>query len=386
MKLGFYYHIPAYKKEDGKIYLPGFLGVFIDSMAKEVNHLYCFMHQPQQPELNEEDYVIKSTNVTLVELGSKTPAYIRMLFPSRYKKVFQKYGKFCDNIIVRSPSPLAPFIYTFLKNETNVVYLIVGDYTNGIKYLNLPPFRKLGIRWFLMYYQYLQNKVISKCKVLVNSQQLFDENKNIAKEIHQIRTTSLSMQNFYYQEDRCQSSPFQLLYSGRLDFAKGLMEIVEALRILAEEGIDVIFNLVGWEEGGKESVKKSLLDKARKLGVESKLIFHGKKPLGLELYAIYQKADIFVIPSYHEGFPRVIWEAMANSLPVIATAVGSIPFFLKHEENSILIQPKSPEEIFEAVYKIIQDVDLRKKLIKNGLSLAKMNTLEKQTKFLIDKL
>ena len=115
MKLGFYYHIPACRKSDGRIYMPGFLGVFVDSLANEVEHLYCFLHQPVQPELNEEDYPLRHSNVTLVELGVKTPAWHRVLFPGKYKTAVQTVGAICDKILVRGPSPLAPWFYFFGK-------------------------------------------------------------------------------------------------------------------------------------------------------------------------------------------------------------------------------------------------------------------------------
>jgi glycosyltransferase involved in cell wall biosynthesis len=90
-----------------------------------------------------------------------------------------------------------------------------------------------------------------------------------------------------------------------------------------------------------------------------------------------------VLPSYHEGFPRTIWEAMANSLPVIATRVGGIPNYLKNNENAILIEPKIVEDIVISVKKLINDNNLREKIVVNGLEIAKQNTLEKSTKNII---
>ena len=74
---------------------------------------------------------------------------------------------------------------------------------------------------------------------------------------------------------------------------------------------------------------------------------------------------------------------MANSLPVISTSVGSIPFFLKDNDTALLIKPKNTEEIVSSVTKLINNSDLRKTLIANGIELSKEVTLVIQTKKLI---
>jgi len=71
---------------------------------------------------------------------------------------------------------------------------------------------------------------------------------------------------------------------------------------------------------------------------------------------------------------------------VVASRVGGIPSYIKHEEDALLIAPKSVNEICVAVERLISDSVLRQRLIANGLSLARENTLEKQTKLLVETL
>lgn len=384
MTLGFYYHIAAYKGTDDKVYMPGYLGIFIDNLANEVEELYCFMHQPSDKNLDEEDYALISNNVTLVEMGLKTPAWDRVLFPSKFKQTIQAYGSKCDKMLVRAPSPLAPYFFQYLADKTEVVYLIIGDYVNGIKHMKMPLYKKIPVAAILFFNDFLQTRFARKSKVVVNSGELFEKYKSNCKAIYQIKTTTLSKQDFYFREDTCNSKQVQILYTGRLDLAKGLLESVEAIAKLVKEGLDIVFNLVGWEEKGKEEVKIQLKELASNLGLEPKrLIFHGKKKVGPELFAYYQRADIYLLSSYHEGFPRAIWEAMANGLPVIATKVGSIPYYLAHDENAILIEPKSVNQIEEAVKLVINDGSLRRNLIKNAYHIVEDATLEKQSKMLV---
>lgn len=387
MKIGFYYHIPAIQLPDGRISTTGYLGVFLDSLAAESAHLFLFLHQPTAVEKKDMDYILQQDNVSLVELGIKTPAWHRMLLPGKYKKQFVKYGQHCDHVIVRGPSPLAPFIFSFLKPHTNVVFLIVGDYLHGIKFLGGNPVRKLGITGLLYVNRILQNRATKRAKVFVNSRALYESHKALAKEIHEVKTTTLSKKDFFEQEDRCTKPPIKILYAGRLDFAKGLMEATEAIGKMREKGHPLEFHLVGWEADGGTQVQDAMVAKAKTLNPEADfLVFHGKKNVGVELLEVYRQSDIFLIASYHEGFPRVIWEALASSLPVVATKVGSIPHFLVDKKHALLIESHSVAAIEQAVSTLIENKEVRQGLIKSGFKLVQNFTLEKQTRILIEML
>jgi glycosyltransferase involved in cell wall biosynthesis len=98
--------------------------------------------------------------------------------------------------------------------------------------------------------------------------------------------------------------------------------------------------------------------------------------VGPELFAFYRGADIFVLGSVFEGFPRAIWEAMANSLPVVATDVGSIRDFVA--EAASIVPPARPEQLADAIFGLLQNPSRRQELIRKGRSLARENTLERQ--------
>ena len=89
-------------------------------------------------------------------------------------------------------------------------------------------------------------------------------------------------------------------------------------------------------------------------------------------------ADVFVLPSLSEGIPRVILEAWALGVPVVATKVGGIPYLIRNGENGILVPPCSPDALSKAIEKIIDNKTLRKKLIKGGYHSVKEYTIERQ--------
>ena len=168
--------------------------------------------------------------------------------------------------------------------------------------------------------------------------------------------------------------------------AKGFSELLSACKLLSEDNLDFILNIVGWEENTLNPVKNFIKSKSEELGIKDNIILHGKKEAGPELNKMYKMADIYVLPSYHEGFPRTIWEAMANSLPVISTNVGSIPMFLNNNEHAILIEPKQTIELYKAIKRILNNHNLRRLMIKNSFSYVKNVTLEKQTPKIIENL
>jgi glycosyltransferase involved in cell wall biosynthesis len=75
--------------------------------------------------------------------------------------------------------------------------------------------------------------------------------------------------------------------------------------------------------------------------------------------ALLAEADVFVLPSYNEGLPMSMLEAMGWGLPVIVTPVGGIPEVINHAENGLLVQPGNQQELVEAMQSLIANEDLR---------------------------
>tara|TARA_B110000467_G_scaffold163795_1_gene190760 strand:- start:4489 stop:5646 length:1158 start_codon:yes stop_codon:yes gene_type:complete len=379
MNLAFYYHIPIIKKGD-ELYCPGFLGVFLDSIALEVNKLVLIMHESKHG--TDSDYMLKQKNISFISLGKKTSAWERMLFHKSILKNKLVSIDDCNLLLVRSPSPLAPYFKQYLKN-TKLVYWVVGDYQEGAKLMKISSPRDLFIKAYLMIHNYIFLNQLKTVHTLVNSKFLFKKLKKICQKIDLVKTTTLSKKDFFYRDDTCLNEKVNLLYTGRINWEKGLLELIHAFSELKKSRNQLHLNIVGWENNPKKPVEKELRKITLELNISDGVTFHGFKAIGDELNEMYQMADIYVLPSYHEGFPRTIWEAMANSLPVIATTVGSIPFDLIDGQDAILINPKSILEIKMAISKIIINSDLRKRMIQNGRNKAIENTLEIQNKRLI---
>jgi len=376
LRLGFHYHIPMLRDSHGSLRTPGYLGRFLDSLAQHCDTLVCFAHSPRPDEADYMDYPLQSTNIEWVDMGAHCSVPRRALRAHALTQPVREWRARLDALLIRGPSPLLPAMAR-AAGDLPVALLLVGDYMAGIDDLPQPLWRKEAIRLWASWNQRQQLKVTRKTLTFVNSRKLYDQLQPHAPSLVETRTTTLSVNDFFEREDTCLQRPIRLLYTGRMDRTKGLIHMVEALDHLVREGEDVVLNLVGWPQKGDP-----ILDEIRQLaearGIAERIQYHGFTPVGPALFEHYKQADIYVLASTHEGFPRTIWEAMAHSVPVIATRVGSIPLFLQHEQTALLVEPRSVRQLVEAIRRIISDRDTRLRLIQNGRSLAVENTLDRR--------
>lgn len=146
-----------------------------------------------------------------------------------------------------------------------------------------------------------------------------------------------------------------VLYLGFIGQTKGSFDLIDAAFIVRSRGVDIKLNMVGdpldLEVLGKlhEKITINHLDEFIKLHPH----VYGKDKLDF-----LQQADIFVYPSFNEGMPMAILEAMACGLPVIASKVGGIPDLVHDGLNGILIEPRNPDQLATALIKLALDPNL----------------------------
>jgi len=137
--------------------------------------------------------------------------------------------------------------------------------------------------------------------------------------------------------------PLRLVFVGRLDRGKGLYETLQGLRLAHEMGVDARLTIAG--EGPEEARLKRY---AQALGIASRVSFVGGV-FGPEKVNLFAQADVFILPSYSEGLPYALLEAMAAGIPVIATPVGAIPDVVAHGTHGFLVPPRDGKAIAEAI-------------------------------------
>lgn len=167
----------------------------------------------------------------------------------------------------------------------------------------------------------------------------------------------------------------QIVFLGWVVPTKGVSELVEAWNTVGSEYPDYNLLIIGQSSPAYLEELKSNIK-------ADNIIFAGEMPHEKAMEAVME-SEVFILPSYTEGFPNAVVEAMALKKPVIASCVGAIPEMLEND-CGILINPKSSEEIISALRKLLSDKELRERIATNALNKVdseyKIETVYKQYK------
>ena len=174
-------------------------------------------------------------------------------------------------------------------------------------------------------------------------------------------------------ENRNKQDP-SVLFLGFLSELKGCFDIPKVAESVAKEIKDVHFVLAGSGTAGDLQQIQAL---AKEQGVEKQLVFPGWAN-GKEKDGLLQQASVFFLPSYTEGMPMSILEAMGYGLPVVSTTVGGIPELVEHGKSGFLLEPGDTEGFAEAIITLLKDSRKRMEMGQAGLSHVQENySLEK---------
>jgi glycosyltransferase involved in cell wall biosynthesis len=163
-----------------------------------------------------------------------------------------------------------------------------------------------------------------------------------------------------------------LLSVGRLVRRKGFQHVLEQLPALKAQGLTVHYLVCGIGP-----MERELRQLAQKLGVSNQVTFAGYVP-DHQLADFYNAADIFVLPTFYdnsaksiEGFGIVYVEASYFGKPVVASRIGGVVDAVQHEQTGLLVTPKDPTDLFQALYRLCCDLPLRHYLGRQGRKFAR---------------
>ena len=155
----------------------------------------------------------------------------------------------------------------------------------------------------------------------------------------------------------------RFLFLGWLDREKGVFELLEACAHLSPSrrfALDVV---------GEGNASVSAREFVCENGLESVVKFHGWLQ-GAALEQVFKEANVLVLPSWAEGLPNAMIEAMAAKLAIVATTAGNIPDVITDGISGLLVPPCDPDALTRALAKIIDDPFLRNEIALAGNSIA----------------
>ena len=155
---------------------------------------------------------------------------------------------------------------------------------------------------------------------------------------------------------------------------KGYNDLILAMSMILESVPRARLLIVGGSiYPAYQDYKKKLQSLIDRLDLTDKVIFAGERD---DLPAVLKTIDIFVLPSWSEGFGRANLEAMAAGRPVVSTDVGGIPEVVIDGETGILVPPHDPGALAEAIIRLAEDENLRKQMGAAGRRRAERFTIE----------
>lgn len=372
MKLGIYYGTGLYW--DGQNYYSHRpFGKYVEAISKKVEKVLLFV-PVTQTNREQKGHCINSSNMEVIHL----PYFTSYLSAAKtflpFRESFRRHIDKIDILWIRYPGPFVVYVSNLAKQRSKkFLFDVTGDpfevVRKGTKYKGI--FRIIALL-YLKIEQALMKNVLRNTLIFTRGQELYRRYSRHAYKTVNIIGTTLSDENFFYREDTCQcETETRILYVGFLRHEKGLQYLLRSLKVLREKKLNVRLTVIG--DG---HMKELLIQDSFKLNIGNAVDFKGYVSSEEKLEKFYVRSDIFVLPSISEGTPRVLLEAMARGLPVVATDVGGIPDLIKHRENGYLVSAEDCDGMANAIYEIMRNGVLRRQIIKNGYVFASKHTLK----------
>ena len=265
-----------------------------------------------------------------------------------------------DFDIVHYHLPLSPIAHTQLPTVVTVHSTGMGQASR----IELRDFYSFAHKLFNVYRYSIESKALRNADIITAV------SKKVAEELHRYHDVKLNSiitsgngvdTNFFVPRKNNEiDEETYVLFCGSLIYQKGLLDLVKSAKYILQKHPEVSFVLAG--EGPLERALKNIV---RKLKFTKKFVFLGYVNQN-KLLRYYQDATVCVLPSYYEGLPSVLLEAMACGVPIVATNVGGVSEFVVNEKNGLIIPMKDPKLIADAVSRLVEDDDLRTAIGKAG--------------------
>jgi glycosyltransferase involved in cell wall biosynthesis len=380
MTLGILYHMPFWQTADGALWeSEGSFARYVDSLAPYFDKVVLCVPVFAQPPASGSR--VRAGNVSLSPLPYfPGPRQFYPMLPSLHGRL-RAWVEQCDVIHLRVPSPAAIFAFRIARARRKPVFLlVVGDYEALLPHLGYRGIKKALFGAYVGFEEWALRHMTMRALTFANGAALREKHERQGARVIETKTTTLSAEDIASREDTCTGAVVRMLTVSRIDPRKGLRALPALVASLVATGANVTSDIVGPTIGLiGDSERDAIEAEAIKSGVGDRVRLAG--PVALDrLMPMYRDYDIFVLPTRPgEGIPRVLLEAMAAGLPVVTTRVSGIGSLITHEENGLLVDAASADQLQTAVRRLIDTPALRQRIISGGYATARAHTLERQT-------
>lgn len=189
--------------------------------------------------------------------------------------------------------------------------------------------------------------------------QVANQLANIPLDKFRVIPNAIEPDDFLIERTRA-THAFRIGFIGRLDPIKRIPDLLHAVKRLGGDAAGIHLHVFG---AGAE--REKLMSEIAQMGLRDAVTMHGSVPGPQEAL---KQIDLLVLPSSAEGFGLVLIEAMAAGVPVIGTNAPGIRDVVKDGETGLLVPVGSPQELAEAIRRVMEDPALRRRLIGHALA------------------
>ncbi|KAF5055561.1 Glycogen synthase [anaerobic digester metagenome] len=257
--------------------------------------------------------------------------------------------------IVHIHSPLSPVV----KTNIPIIGTIHTSLIEDMKNFQVANFKSKLIEWTTKVSGYpLTQKLIDNSKYVTTvSSSVSDELIKYYKIENPVVVGNGVDEKRFHPLKQAPEDDSYLLYVGRLDYRKGILDLLKAALLLKDTDLKLLIV-------GKGPLRHLIEDYINRNELQNVTLLG--QVSGEKLIKLYQNAMIFVFPSHYEGLPTVLLEAMSCGLPVVVSNIPAHEDVIKDFKNGLFAEKGSPEDICDKINVLIKDESLRQKLGKKA--------------------
>ena len=292
--------------------------------------------------------------------------------------VIRQIDKFidnCDILIIMTPSPISKLLFRISKRKNKKIILLVRQDIVEMNKTRYSGLKKYFANYFSNYYEkYFLKRINNKnITVIASGEKLAEKYLKYSPNVFSFADSRYLLQDVISKQEIRNidiSNKTQFLFVGRLEVNKGIILLLKFAKKYANK---ISLTIIG--DGLMSGYVKNYIQENN---LTNTVFLLGHIEFGPNLLKYYKISDFFIFPSYSEGLPQVILEAMACGCVVFSSNVGSITTIVKEEFNGILFNPLDENDFYQKADLIFNNEFDLDKLRTNSLEIARKYAFENQ--------
>ncbi|NVK04805.1 MAG: glycosyltransferase family 4 protein [Flavobacteriia bacterium] len=317
-----------------------------------------------------------SNEVEWLKIDSTAESNLKIPLRKRVLRALSRIFKLLKLLLFNSPSTAILFSsngFSFLEKGTMV--LIIKFLRPKVKVILAPRSGRIKAELKGKRLKFAQ-KVFNKSDIIIcqgdSWKQFFTA--EVCPDPKKYVTIKNWINTELYGGEKEANNLIEILFLAWLEIDKGLLDLIHSVDQLIQEGHSFKLRIAG--KGKHEEEARALV---AELNLESTVIFEGWV-LGEMKHNLLNNSDIFVLPSYFEGSPNALLEAMASSCACVSTTVGAIPDIIENGKNGFIGEAGDVESLIKHLRMLLLDDELRTRIASQAmLDVQRNHSIESAT-------